>query len=156
MSENTHRLVTVATVLAIGYLLTRPAATVTSPPHLAPVVNEAPGLSSSSFRRSAKGRRLGAFYQQFAEVVERDAGAIVLTLSQFRQAHNRALRLAYRGTPTADGVKVGAEIDAVLLRAIGGSLDERAIDDELRARIVQGLRDVAELCGARNGEEKTE
>lgn len=147
-TQQVHRWATVGTVLAIVFLLTRdplPAGKEAPPLDGLPA---APTLSSPRFLASQKARQLGAFYFQFAEIVERDAG-IVATLSQFRSAHKRALRLAYAGTETAEGEQVGADIDAILSASIGDNLSDRKIDSELRSRIVAGLREVSRLCQRR-------
>ena len=148
-TQHVHRWVTVCTVLAVGYLLTRdplPAGKEAPPLDGLPA---APRLSSPRFLSTQKARQLGAFYFQFAEIVERDAG-IVSTLSQFRSAHKRALRLAYAGTETSEGEQVGADIDSILSASIGDDLSDRKIDSELRARIVAGLREVSRLCQRRH------
>jgi len=147
-----HRYVTVATVAAIGWMMFGAPTNRRSVPRIA---ESAVTLDSSEFRDHPKSQALAAFYTQLAEVIERDAGAIVTTLGEFRAGHKRALRLAFAGTPWADSPKVGAEIDSILSAAIGGELDDRAIDNGLRSQLVSGLRMVASICGGPAGDKAT-
>ena len=153
--QQTHRLVTAATVLAVGYMLYK------EPPAPDPVLPpgrvdraRAPSLLSSGFVGSDKAVRLGAFYEQFAEVVERDAGRVLTSLGQFRTAHTRALRLAFRDTDVAGGIKVGSDVDTILADVLGGDLTDRALDESTREKLVTGLRTIAQICRGTNDDEK--
>lgn len=138
MTDKQHKLVTLATVVIVGWLLFAPPSRERTR-HRSASGNAAPV--------AVKARALRSFYSQMAEVVERDGGDIVKTLGQFRAAHTRALRLAFRGTAIAEGAPAGEQIDRILADAIGGDLQDRPLTDALRADLVAGLRRVADHYG---------
>lgn len=84
-------------------------------------------------------------YAAFADVIERDAGEVVKSTAVFSEGHKRTLDLIdAEGEP-----KVGAEIDAAILSALGlaktatGGYPNVPLDAPKRARLVEVLKAVS-------------
>lgn len=78
--------------------------------------------------------KLAEFYHDFAEVLQRD-NSVVRNTTDVREAHTRALKLAFGGTEVqTSNPGLGVKLDKAAADAIG--LQNRALTPELRARAV--------------------
>jgi len=98
------------------------------------------------------GRRLAAFYQSLADVIQRDGGNVVTTTSQLREINRRAGLLMFQKTGIQGKHPGLAEaIDTAIAEGVGleetpDGYEDVQLDAQAVGRLVDVLRAVAWAC----------
>ena len=105
----------------------------------------AAAITASLKDNKTKARELARFYSALGGILKRDRG-IVATTGIFREAHGRALDLAFRDTPTAGKPSVGAVVDELLFAAMGK--ENTPLDEQGRQQLQAAVAAIQKACEA--------